>query len=401
MSLVLTNGRVFSESGVLSEGSVYIEEGVIRAIGRSGTPPADETVDVRGFSVCPGLIDIHTHGIFDADFIGGSVKSMMEGFEQYLRFGVTRVLPTTLSSQFDTVVEQVKKIGRARNKSPVGHMVHGVHVEGPWLAPRCKGGHPEKYLRVPNKQDVEQLLGESGELVKTVTFSPELDNAIWLCETLSANGIVPVIGHTAATYEKTLEAVRAGARHVTHLFDATLGIRESETEPLTMEPGMETAVLIHDAVSVELIGCPVHVPIPLFMLVNKVKPHDKKIIVSDSLIGAGRPDGTVVTFKDGRKALVNEGVLRMVYPDNPELDGNLTGSAVTLNTAVRRLSRFIGEPLEQAIRWATINPALLLGIQSETGSIRVGKAADIAVFDEDFNAKMTILGGKIVYRNGL
>jgi len=402
MSLVLKNGRIFAESGVLTEGCLFVEDGMIKAIGgMSGVRRSDETIDVRGNIISPGLIDIHTHGIFDTDFIGGSVESMMEGFEQYLQFGVTRIIPTTLSSPFDAIVEQVKKIGRARNRSPFGKMVLGVHVEGPWLASRCKGGHPEKYLRVPKKEDVKRLLGESDGLIRTVTFSPELDNAIWLCETLSVNGIVPVIGHTSATYEKTIEAIRAGARHVTHLFDATLGIRENETEALTMEPGMETAVLIHDAVSVELIGCPIHVPVPLFRLVNKIKPHDRKIIVSDSLVGAGRPDGTVVTFKDGRQAIVKEGVLRLVYPDNPELDGNLTGSAVTLNMAVRRLSRFIGEPLNRAIQWATINPALLMGIQSETGSLRVGKAADIAVFDPDFNAKMTILSGKIVYRNGL
>jgi len=402
MSLVLKNGRIFTESGVLIKGSLVVEDGIIKSIGgRFDISRADEMIDVRGNIISPGLIDIHTHGIFDTDFIGGSVESMMAGFEHYLRFGVTRIIPTTLSSPFNAIVEQVKKIRSARNRSAVGEMVLGVHVEGPWLAPRCKGGHPEKYLRIPKKEDVERLLGESDGIVKTVTFSPELENAIWLCETLSVYGIVPVIGHTASTYEKTLEVIRAGARHVTHLFDATLGIRESETEALTMEPGMETAVLIHDAVSIELIGCPIHVPVPLFRLVNKIKPHDKKIIVSDSLVGAGRPDGTVVTFKDGRQALVKEGVLRMIYPDNPELDGNLTGSAVTLNIAVRRLSRFIGEPPEQAIRWATINPALLLGVQSETGSLRVGKAADIAVFDGDFNTKMTILGGKIVYRNGL
>ncbi len=402
MSLVLKNGRIFAESGVLTDGYLFVEDGLIKAIGEgSGTPRARETIDVKGHIVSPGLIDIHTHGIFDADFIGGTVESMMQGFEQYLRFGVTKIIPTTLSSPFGAIIEQVKKIGRAREQSPVGKMVHGVHVEGPWLASQCKGGHPEQYLRIPKKEDIKRLLDETGDLVKTVTFSPELDNAIWLCKTLALNGIVPVIGHTAATYEKTLEAIRAGARHVTHLFDATLGIRESETEALTMEPGMETAVLINDAVSVELIGCPVHVPKPLFRLVDKIKPHDKKIVVSDSLVGAGRPDGTVVTFRDGRQALVKEGVLRMIYPDNPELDGNLTGSAVTLNTAVRRLSQFIGEPLEQAVFWATMNPAILLGIQAGTGSLRVGKSADIAVFDPDFNAKMTILGGEIAYRDGV
>jgi len=402
MSLLLKNGRIFAESGVLEKGYLFIEKGKISSVGEGGHyPRADKTIDVKGHIVSPGLIDIHTHGIFDVDFMGSGVDDLKRGFERYLQFGVTKILPTTLSNAFDIIIEQIDKIRRAKEKSPFGTMVHGVHLEGPWLVSRCKGGHPEKYLRMLVKKDVQKILGEAGDILKTVTFSPELDNSVWLCEILSLNGIIPVIGHTEATYDKTVEVIKGGARHVTHLFDATLGIRESATEALTMEPGMETAVLINDAVSVELIGCPIHVPQPLFRLVDKIKPHDKKILVSDSLVGAGLPEGTVVTFKDGRHAGVEEGVLRMIYKDNPELDHNLTGSAVTLNTAVERLSRFINAPLERAVLWATINPALLLGVSSETGSIRAGKNADIAVFDGNLTAKLTLLNGKIVYRNGL
>jgi N-acetylglucosamine-6-phosphate deacetylase len=168
-----------------------------------------------------------------------------------------------------------------------------------------------------------------------------------------------------------------------------------------MEPGIETAVLINDEVSVELIGCPIHVSPPLFRLVDKIKPCNKKILVSDSLVGAGLPEGSVMTFKDGRQVCVEHGVLRMIYKDDPELDHNLTGSAITLNVALKRLSRYINEPLEKAVLWVTMNPALLLGISNDTGSIRVGKNADIAVFDEDVNVKMTILEGNMVYREGV
>jgi N-acetylglucosamine-6-phosphate deacetylase len=274
-------------------------------------------------------------------------------------------------------------------------------VEGPWLAWRCRGGHPEEFLLVPRKDDVERLIGEVGDIVRTVTFSPELENATWLCETLSLNGIIPVIGHTDASYEQTMEAIRAGARHVTHLFCADLGFRESEKEALTIEPGMETAVLVNDEVSVELIGCPIHVAIPLFRLVDKVKPHDRKIVVSDSLIGAGMPEGSIITFRDGRQAAVRAGVLRMIYKDNPELDGNITGSAITINMAVKRLSEYIEAPLDEAVRWATINPAILLGLDRKIGSLRVGKRADIAVFDDDVHVSMTFLGGRLVYQNSL
>jgi N-acetylglucosamine-6-phosphate deacetylase len=401
MALLLKNGRIFTESGVLEGGYLLIDDGRISRIGNGGEHPrADEEVDVGGHMVSPGFIDIHTHGIFDIDFMESGVEDLDRCFEKYLQFGITRILATTLSNPLDVVIQQIQRIRQVKEKSPLGSLINGVHLEGPWLAWRLRGGHPEKYLRAPNPEDVHRLLGEVGDILSTVTFSPELDHSVWLCETLSVRGIVPVIGHTEASYKKTMDVIRGGARHVTHLFDGTGGFRESETEALTMEPGIETAVLISDEVSVELIGCPIHVSPPLFRLVDKIKPCNKKILVSDSLVGAGLPEGSVITFKDGRQAGVEDGVLRMIYKDDPELDHNLTGSAITLNIALKRLSRYIDEPLEKAVPWVTMNPALLLGISNDTGSIRVGKNADIAVFDEDVNVKMTILEGNIVYRQG-
>ena len=402
MSLLIKNGRIITESGVLEGGFLLVEGEAIAKIGSGDMlPHGDEAIDLGGRFVSPGFIDIHTHGIADIDFMGEDIEDLHRSFEAYARFGVTGLLPTTITIQFDTIIEQVKRLRKVRDDNANGAMMLGVHVEGPWLSWRCRGGHPEEHLKLPNREDVKRLIGEVGDIVKTVTFSPELENAVWLCETLATHGITPVIGHTEASYDQTMDVIRAGARHVTHLFDADLGIHESDHEALTFEPGMETAALINDGVSVELIGCPIHVPKPLFRLVDKVKPGDKKILVSDSLIGAGMPDSSVITFRDGRQAEVQDGVLRMIYKDNPELHGNLTGSAITLNMAVKRLSDYIDAPLYEALRWATVNPATLLGIADRTGSIRVGKRADLTVFDDDVNVAMTLLAGKPIFRDGV
>lgn len=402
MSLLLKNGRIIAESGVVTGGYLLIEGERIVSIGKGSTyPRADKVFDLEDKVASPGFIDIHTHGIADIDFMSNCAEDLHRSFEKYSQFGVTGFLPTTITIQFDTILEQVKLIRKVKDENPHGAMMLGVHVEGPWLSWRCRGGHPEEFLRVPRKEDVERLIGEIGDIVKTVTFSPELENAVWLCETLSVHDIIPVIGHTEATFKQTMEVIRAGARHVTHLFDADIGFRESETEALTIEPGMETAALINDDVSVELIGCPIHVPTPLFRLVNKIKPRSRKILVSDSLIGAGMPEGSIITFRDGRQAQVRDGVLRMMYRDNPDLDGNLTGSAITLNMAVKRLTEYIDVPLEEASLWATINPAILLGMEQETGSLRVGKRADITVFDDDVQVALTLFGGKPVYNRNL
>ena len=255
---------------------------------------------------------------------------------------------------------------------------------------------PLEYLRIPEKGDVERLLGEVGDVIKTVTFAPELPNAVWLTEQLVRRNIVAVLGHTEAGFEDAERAILAGARHVTHMYDTTLGYKENPDEALVMMPGMETAVLLNDEVSIELIGCPVHVPQPFFRFIDKVKPRGKKVIVSDSLVGTGQPEGTVLTYKDGRKVYVAEGVLRMI-DDDPKVNGNLTGSAVTMNVALRRLRDYTRIPLQEAIRWGSINPAATLGIQQETGSIRVGKSADLVLMDDDFKIKSTFLKGKRIF----
>jgi N-acetylglucosamine-6-phosphate deacetylase len=399
--LLIYNGRVLSETHTLPSGYLLVRDGKIASIGADwrgveGAAADAETLDARGLLVCPGLIDMHTHGIQDVNFVEDSVEAMVRGLSIYASFGITRVLPSTISNPYDQVVSQIALLRKVREDGRYGAIMHGVHLEGPWLAPRCRGGHDLRFLRTPEKKDVERILGEVGDAIRTVTFAPELPGSVWLTEQLALRGIVPVLGHTEASFEQAEAVILAGARHVTHMYDTTLGYRENPDEALVMMPGMETAVLAHDEVSIELIGCPVHVPKPFFRFIDKVKPARRKVIVSDSLVGAGMPEGTVLTTDDGRKMYVEQGVLRMIN-DDPKINGNLTGSAVTLNVGLRRLREFAGLPMEEAIRWVTINPATTLGIDHETGSLAVGKWADIVLMDDQCGVKKTFVKGKEVF----
>ncbi len=399
---LLYNGRVLAETQTLPHGYVLSRAGRVASIGTEWTSQeawrdgAVVKIDVDGLSICPGLIDMHTHGIMDVSFMEDDVPAMVRGLSAYARYGVTRLLATTLANPYDAIITQARRVAAAMEDATYGAMLHGVHMEGPWLAARCRGGHDLRYLREPEPRDVERVLGEAGNVIRTVTFAPELPGSIWLTEQLAYRGIVPILGHTEATWEQARAAILAGARHVTHLYDATLGYKENPGEALVMMPGMETAALYDDNVSIELIGCPVHVPEPFFSFIDKVKPAGKKIVVTDSLVGAGQPEGTVISFRDGHKVYVEKGVLRMIDED-PKINGNLTGSAITLNVALRRLQEYAGLLLPEAIRWVSLNPAMTLGIDHETGSLRVGKLSDIAVLDEQCNARMTFVKGKRVF----
>jgi N-acetylglucosamine-6-phosphate deacetylase len=397
-SILIHGGRVITETGLIPGGYVLIEGDKIISVGAEDEKPerADSVIDAGGKYISPGFIDMHTHGIHDVDFMESDEETMERGLRAYARFGVTRLLATTLSNPLDSIIAQIKRISRVKTESGLGGMLAGVHIEGPWLAERCRGGHAAEYLRVPEEKEIRLLFGEIGDVVKTVTYAPELPNTSMLTEELTRRGIVPVFGHTEAGYDDAERCIQKGARHVTHMYDTTLGYGENPNEALVMMPGMETSVMMNDDVSIELIGCPVHVPPPFFKLVNKVKPRNKRVVVTDSLVGAGLENGTEFAYKDGRRIYVKDGVLRMIDED-PKVNGNLTGSAVTMNTAISRVARFAGLPVEEAVRWGSINPALTIGIEHETGSLKPGKTADITVFDDGFNVELTLVRGRIVY----
>jgi N-acetylglucosamine-6-phosphate deacetylase len=339
--LLIHNGRILAETHTLPGGYLLVRDGKIASMGADetsleGAAAGVERLDAGGLFVCPGLIDMHTHGIQDVNFVEGSVEEMVRGLSIYASFGITRVLPSTISNPYEQLIAQIRLMRRIGEDRQYGGLFHGVHLEGPWLAPRCRGGHDLRFLCTPERKDIQRILGEVGDAIRTVTFAPELPGSVWLTEQLALRGIVPVLGHTEASFDQAEAVILAGARHVTHMYDTTLGYRENPAEALVMMPGMETAVLAHDEVSIELIGCPVHVPRPFFKFIDKVKPARRKVIVSDSLVGAGLPEGTVLTTADGRKMYVEQGVLRMIN-DDPKINGNLTGSAVTLNVGLRRL----------------------------------------------------------------
>jgi N-acetylglucosamine-6-phosphate deacetylase len=400
---LIYNGRVLNETGYIQNGFVLFDGQKIISVGK-GVPddlldlPGIEAIDAENMIISPGFIDMHTHGIMDIDFMQAAVPDIQRAFYEYPRFGVTRVVGSTLSNPIENIIRQIGRFREAVESSDAGAVFHGAHVEGPWLAPRCRGGHALEYLKHPEKPDVERLLGETGGMIKTLTFAPELNNSVWLTEQLVREDIVPVMGHTEASFEDAEKVIHAGARHVTHMYDTTLGYRENPDEALVMMPGMETAALYHDEVSIELIGCPVHVPKPFFKFINKIKPPDKRVVVTDSLVGTGKPEGTVLTYEDGRQVYVEAGVLRMIDKD-PKVNGNLTGSAVTMNTALKRLTAYTELPVSEAVRWGSLNPATTLGIQGKTGSIKNGKYADIVIMDDSFDIKMTFVKGRKLWES--
>lgn len=213
-----------------------------------------------------------------------------------------------------------------------------------------------------------------------VTLAPEIDGGMDAIEYLSSKGVVVSIGHTNCTADIALAAVERGARLFTHLFNAMRGIHQRE-------PGVVAAAVMSDA-CFEIIADGIHVHPMLFPMVVGPKAKEKVILITDSIIAAGIDDKTFQMF--GFDAVIDGGVAKLP-------DGTLAGSILTLNRGVKNMSEFAGVPLETALMMGTLNPMRLLGLDGRAGRVEPGLAADLAVFDSDFECLAAFVGGIAVH----
>jgi N-acetylglucosamine-6-phosphate deacetylase len=179
------------------------------------------------------------------------------------------------------------------------------------------------------------------------------------------------------------------------MFNAMLGFRERAEELGTVDPGVETAALLEDAVTVEILATPAFVDPALHRLVWKAKGPDRVVLATDGNRGTGSPVGYTMEFPDGRKAAVRGDALRLV--EEGPYDNALLGVTETLERMLLNFVSLAGVPFQDALRAATLNPATCLGIERELGSLAVGKRADLVVVDDRMSVKMTVVDGEVVY----
>jgi N-acetylglucosamine-6-phosphate deacetylase len=254
-----------------------------------------------------------------------------------------------------------------------------LHLEGPFLNPQAHGAHDRAHLSDPSSTAIESWSRAAG--VAMVTLAPELPGALHVIEELTRRDVVVAAGHSRATYDVAGEAIRAGVRHGTHLFNAMgpLGHRE---------PGLVGALLDDPSVSVGLIADGVHVHPAMVRLAYAIKGPERRLaLVTDAIaaLGAG----------EGRYRLGSLDV--EVGPTGVWLqDGTLAGTAIEPCATVRNLMAFTGCPLPDAIAGWTSTPARLLDL-SRKGSIAPGFDADLVLLTEELEVRATIIDGWIVY----
>lgn len=345
--------------------------------GRYASEPA-ETLDCTGRYIIPGLIDIHTHGCNGSDASDGTPQALdnISGF--LARNGITSFLPTTTTLTDELLLKALREIAAFMQRGVPGAYAHGANMEGPYLSHEKRGAHRDDWLQLPRMLHFMRMNNACGNIIKIVSVAPELDGALEFIKVAQEQAIVS-LAHSAATYDTAMEAIARGATHVTHLFNAMSGLGHRE-------PGLVGAIADSN-VDAELICDCVHIHPAVLRATFKMLGYERVIMISDSMSATGLPDGDYTL--GGLSVFVRDGSARLE-------DGTLAGSTTTLMGDVRR-AYAIGVPLEKAVKAATLNPAVSIGVDGVTGSIDEGKLADLVILDEQLEVERVFIRGEPAY----
>ncbi|MBQ2740349.1 MAG: N-acetylglucosamine-6-phosphate deacetylase [Clostridia bacterium] len=352
----------------------------IRTIGETST--AEEIVLPEGAIVLPGFIDQHIHGAGGSDGMDATVADYETIAKTVAAEGTTSFVITTMTQSVENITKAMQAVKEYREGERDGARVVGIHLEGPFIAPAFKGAQPLDYVAKPSVDVFKAYNEASGNAIKIVTLAPEVEGAEELIAYLTENGIVSSIGHTGAKCEDIEKAIKKGASNITHTYNAQTALHHREI-------GTVGSAMLYDELNCELIADTIHVSVPAMRLLIKNKPVDKVSLITDAMRAKGIPDG--VSELGGQVVYVKNGEARLA-------DGTLAGSVLRMNRAVQNTVEKVGVPFTQAVDFATINPARMLGIDKETGSIAVGKRADFTVINANYDVLYTVSGGKVIYK---
>ncbi len=372
--ITLRGARVVTPLGVLDEGWVRIVDGRIAAVGDGPAPSDTATQEVPGGWLVPGYIDLHMHGGGGHD-VTGSIGDMAAAVAFHRRFGTTRTQVSLVTAPVADLVAQLGWVAELADDPARG--VIGAHLEGPFLSEvRCGAQNPD-FLLSPDAEVMASLQKAAAGHLRTVTLAPELPGALDLVTALVEAGIVAAVGHTDATYAQASAAFAAGATLATHLFNGMRPLHHRE-------PGPVLAALDADA-ACEVINDGIHVHPSI---VRMVADRDDRllVLVTDAIDAAGMGDGEYEL--GGQQVRVAGGQARLVRT------GSLAGSTLTMDAAVRRAITVGALPVEVAVAAATTNPARVLGIDDECGSIAAGLTADLVHLDDHFEVQAVMQQGQ-------
>jgi len=371
-SLVFKNAKIITPMRVIDNGVLIVNNDEIFYVGLGNKikiPKNARIIDVGGKYLTPGFIDIHLHG-------GGGATSPM-----------------------DDIIKAIEVIELAKGRALPGAQVLGAHIEGPYFSMEQKGAQNPEFIKNPKPEEYLKIL-DGYDCILRVSAAPELKGALELGQELRRRGIVASIAHTNATYQDILAAVDAGYTHVTHMYSGMSGLKRINAYRIS---GVIESTLLLDELTTEVIADGHHLPPSLLKLIIKTKGLDKVSVITDAMSAAGLGPGKYSI--GGLDAVIEANVAEEF--EIPEKEGNyvaklltrdsFAGSVATIDKCVRNMVKLVGLSIQDAVKMATIDPAKVIGVEKEKGSLVEGKDADLVLLDREVSVTMTVVGGRIVY----
>ena len=372
-TLLLKNANVVLPDREV-QASVLIEDGRIVSLEAN---QGDEEIDLAGATLLPGFIDVHIHGAAGIDVMDATAAGLREVSEYLASQGVTSWVPTFVPASDEHYARAIAAISEAMDGP--GARVLGVHYEGPFVnTAQCGALHTEYFKTYSSPADLDSLpLPSHG--VRMITIAPEVAGGVELVGELKKRGWVISIGHTRAALDVLDQACDAGAHHMTHFMNAMAPLHHRSPGPIAWG-------LSRDDVTVDVIADGIHLDPFMLRLLLKLKGAQAISLISDAIAAAGKGDGDyeiwgeTISVKNGRTA---------------NTAGSIAGSVISMLDAVRLLHS-LGVSYVDLARMASSNPARLLGVDRDCGSIEVGKRADLVALDQsDLRPRSVLIRGRL------
>jgi N-acetylglucosamine-6-phosphate deacetylase len=369
--------KVFDGDRFHENAAILIERGRVSAIvERSDVPPAYQLLDSGADILCPGFVDWQVNGgggvLFNTTPTATAVGEIAAA---HARFGTTTILPTVITDARDVAESAANAVAEALSKGIPG--IAGVHFEGPHISVEKRGVHDPSFIRPMEMRDRTRLMrGDLGTVVATVAPENTTDDDV---RALSGAGVCVSLGHTAAGYDRALRTFAAGARAVTHLFNAMSPLHHRD-------PGVAGAALDSAHVCCGLIADGHHVHETVLRMAVRSFPHGRLTLVTDAMSSVGSVDDTFDL--NGRTVRRDGGRLTVA-------DGTLAGSDLDMISAVRFMIRNVGVPVETALQMASRFPARMLGLENR-GRLASGTRADILALDAELDLMAVWISGERV-----
>lgn len=382
MVTVLKNGNALIDGAIVKRTIVLEDSKISKILQPDSAISGDKTIDCSGLYIFPGFIDLHIHGSgggYSQDITEDSYKKIVTS---QVQFGTTSIVMTFIGAS-DEQLSNAAELIPSINRSSVGSNIVGIHIEGPWIAPK-KIGYLDNSLFefVIDLEHVNQIIDKCNGQLKIVTLAPELEHADKLVVALKEANVVASCGHTEANYEIAKRGLECGVSCFTHLWNMSGPIQ-------SRDPGVVGAALESDAY-IELVADGFHVHPTNIKSTLKLKKSDKVCLVTDAMIVTGTNEKSYSFMGIDGIQVVNG---RTCGPNNA-----IIGSILTQDKAIRNVASWTDLELAEIIGMATANPARLLGIYPNKGIIQEGADADVALFNSDLICQETYVNGQRVYK---